>query len=296
MSGGCASCAGGCSRSWTSRSTRCSPRARTVRSTWSPPWRCRCRPWSSANCSASPYEDHGRFEEWAWAIMNHDISDEDRGVAHYELDRYVDGLVTAKEHEPGDDMISRLIEFNRRTPAVEHPDIVSMSKLMLVTGHETTANMIALGVLALLEHPDQLAAVRAGAGADAEGGGGTAAVLLHLRRGHRAGRPGGHRAGRGHHPGRRGHPAAEQRGQPRRAGLPRPPTGSTYAARPAATSRSATASTSASARTWRAWSWTSCTPRCSGGSRRCAWPRRSRSCGSRDDAIVYGLYELPVTW
>ncbi|CAL9658642.1 MULTISPECIES: cytochrome P450 [Streptomyces] len=108
-----------------------------------------------------PYEDHGRFEEWAWAIMNHDISEEDRGRAHYELDRYVDGLVTAKESEPGDDMISRLIEFNRQTPAVEHSDIVSMSKLMLVTGHETTANMIALGVLALLEHPDQLAAVRA---------------------------------------------------------------------------------------------------------------------------------------
>lgn len=107
-----------------------------------------------------PYEDHGRFEEWAWAIMNHDISEEDRGRAHYELDRYVDGLVTAKENEPGDDMISRLIEFNRQAPAVEHSDIVSMSKLMLVTGHETTANMIALGVLALLEHPDQLTALR----------------------------------------------------------------------------------------------------------------------------------------
>ncbi|MER6546333.1 cytochrome P450 [Streptomyces sp. NPDC001250] len=107
-----------------------------------------------------PYEDHGRFEEWAWAIMNHDISDEDRGRAHYELDAYVDGLVTAKESAPGDDMISRLIEFNRHAPAVEHSDIVSMSKLMLVTGHETTANMIALGVLALLEHPEQLAAVR----------------------------------------------------------------------------------------------------------------------------------------
>ncbi|GGY07141.1 cytochrome P450 [Streptomyces minutiscleroticus] len=107
-----------------------------------------------------PYEDHGRFEEWAWAIMSHEISEEERGRAHYELDRYVDGLVTAKESEPGDDMISRLIAFNRETPAVEHSDIVSMSKLMLVTGHETTANMIALGTLALLEHPEQLAAVR----------------------------------------------------------------------------------------------------------------------------------------
>lgn len=107
-----------------------------------------------------PYEDHGRFEEWAWAIMNHDISEEDRGRAHYELHAYVDGLVTAKESEPGDDMISRLIEFNRQTPAVEHSDLVSMSKLMLITGHETTANMIALGVLALLEHPEQFAALR----------------------------------------------------------------------------------------------------------------------------------------
>ncbi|MET8179277.1 cytochrome P450 [Streptomyces sp. NPDC005336] len=107
-----------------------------------------------------PYKDHPRFEEWAWAIMNHEISEEDRGRAHYELDRYVDGLVTAKESEPGDDMISRLIEQNRAEPAVEHSDIVSMARLMLVTGHETTANMIALGTLALLENPEQLKAVK----------------------------------------------------------------------------------------------------------------------------------------
>ncbi|QKV96575.1 cytochrome P450 [Streptomyces sp. NA02950] len=107
-----------------------------------------------------PYEDHPRFEKWAWAIMNHEISEEDRGRAHYELDQYVDGLVTAKESEPGDDMISRLIEQNRAEPAVEHADIVSMARLMLVTGHETTANMIALGTLALLENPDQLKIVQ----------------------------------------------------------------------------------------------------------------------------------------
>ncbi|MFJ7911788.1 cytochrome P450 [Kitasatospora sp. NPDC096204] len=108
-----------------------------------------------------PYEDHPRFEHWAGQIMNHDISDAERGLAHYELDQYVDQLVTNKETTPGDDMISRLIAANRAEPSVEHADIVSMARLMLVTGHETTANMIALGTLALLEHPDQLAAVKA---------------------------------------------------------------------------------------------------------------------------------------
>ncbi|MEU7481174.1 cytochrome P450 [Lentzea sp. NPDC042327] len=108
-----------------------------------------------------PYADHGRFEAWAWAIMSHELSEEERGRAHYELDRYVDELVTLKESEPGDDMISRLIAFNRETPSVTHSELSSMAKVMLITGHETTANMIALGVLALLEHPDQLAALRA---------------------------------------------------------------------------------------------------------------------------------------
>jgi cytochrome P450 len=108
-----------------------------------------------------PYDDHDRFEHWAWQIMNHDISDEERGLAHWELDQYVAGLVALKEQEPGDDMISRLLAKNREEPTVTTADIVSMARLMLVTGHETTANMIALGTLALLEHPEQLAEISA---------------------------------------------------------------------------------------------------------------------------------------
>ncbi|MEU0523253.1 cytochrome P450 [Streptomyces niveus] len=107
-----------------------------------------------------PYDDHAKFEEWSARLMNRDLSQEEYGAAVATLDGYLDELVTRKESEPGDDLLSRFIEKNRTTGACDHLDIVTMARLMLVGGHETTANMIALGVLALLEHPEQLAAVR----------------------------------------------------------------------------------------------------------------------------------------
>ncbi|MCX4911484.1 cytochrome P450 [Streptomyces sp. NBC_00878] len=107
-----------------------------------------------------PYEDHAQFEEWSAAMMNHDLSPEEYGAAVQGLDMYLDKLVTAKESEPGDDLISRFIEKNRVEQVADHVDVVTMARLMLVGGHETTANMIALGVLALLEHPEQRKAVQ----------------------------------------------------------------------------------------------------------------------------------------
>ncbi|MFF9581391.1 cytochrome P450 [Streptomyces achromogenes] len=108
-----------------------------------------------------PYEDHARFEEWSAALMNHDLSPQEYGAAVQALDTYLDQLVTLKENEPGDDLISRFLEKNRDEGVADHTDVVTMARLMLVGGHETTANMIALGVLALLQHPEQLAELQA---------------------------------------------------------------------------------------------------------------------------------------
>ncbi|MFG2928487.1 cytochrome P450 [Streptomyces achromogenes] len=108
-----------------------------------------------------PYEDHARFEEWSAALMNHDLSPQEYGAAVQALDTYLDQLVTLKENEPGDDLISRFLEKNRTERVADHTDVVTMARLMLVGGHETTANMIALGVLALLRHPEQMAELRA---------------------------------------------------------------------------------------------------------------------------------------
>ncbi|MDD7939310.1 cytochrome P450 [Actinomycetospora lutea] len=43
---------------------------------------------------------------------------------------------------------------------VTDDELIGIGNLLLVAGHETTSNMLSLGTLALLEHPDQLARVR----------------------------------------------------------------------------------------------------------------------------------------
>ena len=62
---------------------------------------------------------------------------------------YLDELVAAEEQEPADDLIGRQLKAG----TIEHGDLVSLALLLLIAGHETTANMISLGTLALLENP-----------------------------------------------------------------------------------------------------------------------------------------------
>lgn len=58
-----------------------------------------------------------------------------------------------KREQPGDDILSRLAVRDDLTP----DDIASTGVLLLVAGHETTANMISLSTALLLEQPEQIA-------------------------------------------------------------------------------------------------------------------------------------------
>jgi cytochrome P450 len=62
--------------------------------------------------------------------------------------------VDKKQREPGDDLISRLVVEQMQTGQINRATVVLSGITMLVAGHETTANMISLGTVALLEHPD----------------------------------------------------------------------------------------------------------------------------------------------
>ncbi|MER6624556.1 cytochrome P450 [Streptomyces sp. NPDC000931] len=76
-------------------------------------------------------------------------TDEERATATRELLRYINRLIAIKEKWPGDDLISRLLATGQLT-AVELSGVLL---LLLIAGHETTANNIGLGVVTLLANP-----------------------------------------------------------------------------------------------------------------------------------------------
>jgi cytochrome P450 len=76
------------------------------------------------------------------------------------LKDYLGELIDAKQRRPTDDLLGRLVVDQLQTGALTRPTLISMALLLLVAGHETTANMITLGAFLFLEHPDQLALLR----------------------------------------------------------------------------------------------------------------------------------------
>jgi cytochrome P450 len=77
------------------------------------------------------------------------------------LHDYLAGLVRQRRDEPGADLISSVLAGGQIGAAVSEDEFVGMLTQLAFAGGETTSNLIANGVRALLRHPDQLAAVRA---------------------------------------------------------------------------------------------------------------------------------------
>jgi cytochrome P450 len=107
-----------------------------------------------------PYADHDFFQRRARVLVSRDQAVERVIAAHDELTEYLDGVIADKLAEPADDLLSKLAGEHVATGELSPRDAALMAILLLIAGHETTANMIALGTLALFEHPDQLAALR----------------------------------------------------------------------------------------------------------------------------------------
>jgi cytochrome P450 len=89
---------------------------------------------------------------------------EERMQAIRWLRGYFHELIERSRSHPGDDLLSRLIAVEESGDQLTEEEIVSTCNLLLIAGHETTVNLIANAILAMLRHPEQWAALGADAG------------------------------------------------------------------------------------------------------------------------------------
>lgn len=109
-----------------------------------------------------PYADHEFFEEQSRRLLRGPTAADSQG-ARDRLEEYLGGLVDAKarQSEPGDGVLDDLVHQQLSQGTLERADVVSLAVILLVAGHETTANMISLGTFTLLQNPGRLAELRA---------------------------------------------------------------------------------------------------------------------------------------
>ena len=110
-----------------------------------------------AELLGAPPDDWEQFRRWSDACTgNADPEIEmDSLVAIGELFEYFQQLIAARRAEPRNDMLSVLTTAEVDGAKLTDEDLLNFAFLLLVAGNETTRNLIALGTLALIEHPDQ---------------------------------------------------------------------------------------------------------------------------------------------
>ncbi|WP_030395619.1 cytochrome P450 [Kitasatospora purpeofusca] len=99
-----------------------------------------------------PYEDHDRFQSLSRTMLSRESTVEQLREAQEGVLEYLRDLTTRKRAQPEDDVLSRLAARDD----LSAEDAAAMGVLLLVAGHETTANMIALSTALLLDHPEQI--------------------------------------------------------------------------------------------------------------------------------------------
>lgn len=115
-----------------------------------------------------PRDDEPQFSVWTKAISLQASPDarldveasQSARIASQEAAAYMHGLVQRRKTDPGDDMISGMVNDSSADGRLTDQQIVSNAIILLIAGHETTVNAITNGILILLRNPRQLERLR----------------------------------------------------------------------------------------------------------------------------------------
>ena len=105
-----------------------------------------------------PAEDRGDLRNWSnrqLSLLEPIPDPREHAFAIEALDVYLRSVIERKRARPTKDIVNELVNARRNGAALTEQEVVNMLRLLLVTGNETTTNLIGNGMLALLRHPDQ---------------------------------------------------------------------------------------------------------------------------------------------
>lgn len=105
-----------------------------------------------------PYSDRADFQTRSGRQLDLSLPMPERMELQRRGREYMHSLVDRARSHPGEDILGTLVR--EHGAELTDDELVGIAGLLLLAGHETTSNMLGLGTLALLRHPDQLAAVR----------------------------------------------------------------------------------------------------------------------------------------
>jgi cytochrome P450 len=105
-----------------------------------------------------PYADRVDFQHRSDSLIDVSMPFAERYRLQRDSHDYMWSLVKQARSHPGDDMLGLLVR--EHGDELTDQELTAICGLLLLAGHETTSNMLGLSTLALLRHPDQLAAVR----------------------------------------------------------------------------------------------------------------------------------------
>ena len=114
-----------------------------------------------------PEEDHPVFRFWVNCIARSldpvmDAAERDELVTRMgEMYAYLEELVAAKRGRDDGDVLSGLVHAEEDGQTLSHEDLLGQIMTLYVAGHEPTAGLVGNGMRALLDFPDQWAALQA---------------------------------------------------------------------------------------------------------------------------------------
>jgi cytochrome P450 len=109
-----------------------------------------------------PAEARAEVRTWIGPLLAGGVASFDAyATAARTMLAFLRGLIAEKRANPGEDLLSALIEARDGEDRLSEDELTSMVQLLFIAGHDTTVSLIANGVLALLSNPTQYAALRA---------------------------------------------------------------------------------------------------------------------------------------